>query len=80
MITIYSRKDLVEKAEKKTIDKIEYQDFRNNTDPFRKADLVLFIEGSQCKILKSRYSLDVNDLLVSFQPFVPKMIQDFTGE
>lgn len=81
MITIYSRKDLKRDAKNKKITEVQYSDFQYNTKPFIKADLVLFVdEDSQCKILKSRYKLNVDDLLVSFLPFVPKMITDFTSQ
>jgi len=58
MITLYTRSDLRTESIRKTINDIEFSDFRYSKEPSIQAELVIFFDDDdQFRILKNRYDI-----------------------
>jgi hypothetical protein len=55
MITVFTRDDLIRESKDKDVKDIVSVDFRNNREPYEKADMVVFVDDNQVTVLKSRY-------------------------
>lgn len=55
MITVYTRDDLIRVSKDKKVMDIITVDFRNNREPYEKADMVVFMDDNQVTVLKHRY-------------------------